>query len=95
MQLPRAWAGRFVRLQEDRCATRPGRIHAGLPLSPFIGLTLDCVSGVVITTLRAHSFLSLINNGFHILNADPFYRELATGPIILAAIGVSASGKRT
>ena len=39
--------------------------------------------------------LALINNGFNILNADPFYRDLTTGLIILAAIGVSASGKRS
>ena len=37
--------------------------------------------------------LALINNGFNILNADPFFRDLTTGLVILAAIGISAIGQ--
>ncbi len=37
--------------------------------------------------------LALIANGFNILNADPLLRDLTTGLIILAVIGISASGR--
>ena len=37
--------------------------------------------------------LALIRNGFSPLKADPFYRDLTTRLIILAAIGVSVCGK--
>lgn len=47
------------------------------------GLELEAIAAVI-----------LGNNGFHILNVDPFYRDLTTGLIILAAIGIRASGKR-
>ena len=38
--------------------------------------------------------LARINTGFNMLNADPLDRDLTTRPVILAAIGISASGKR-
>ena len=44
-------------------------------------------------SLASDSFLSA-QNLLNILNVDPFYRDLTTGLIILAAIGISASGKR-
>ena len=51
--------------------------------------------GAIWRSLAGVFLLALITNGFNILNADPFYRDLTTGLIILAAIGVSASGKRS
>jgi ribose transport system permease protein len=51
--------------------------------------------GAIWRSIAGVMLLALINNGFNILNADPFYRDLTTGLIILGAIGVSASGKRT
>ena len=44
-------------------------------------------------SLASDSFLSA-QNLLNILTVDPFYRDLTTGLIILAAIGISASGKR-
>lgn len=38
--------------------------------------------------------LALINNGFNILNTDPFYKDLTPGLRIVAAVGISAAGRR-
>ena len=51
-------------------------------------------TGAVWRSLGGVFLLALISNGFNILNADPFYRDLTTGLVILAAIGISATGKR-
>jgi ribose transport system permease protein len=61
-------------------------ILGGTSIYGGVGAVWRSVAGVLL--------LALINNGFNILNADPFYRDLTTGLIILAAIGISASGKR-
>ena len=50
-------------------------------------------SGAVWRSLGGVFLLALISNGFNILNADPFYRDLTTGLVILAAIGISVSGR--
>ena len=50
-------------------------------------------AGAVWRSLGGVFLLALISNGVNILNADPFYRDLATGLVILAAIGVSVSGR--
>jgi len=50
--------------------------------------------GAVWRSVAGVFLLALINNGFNILNADPFYRDLTTGLVILAAIGISAGGKK-
>ena len=50
-------------------------------------------SGAVWRSLGGVFLLALISNGFNILNADPFYRDLATGLVILAAIGISVSSR--
>ena len=51
-------------------------------------------SGAVWRSIVGVLLLALIGNGFNILNADPFYRDLTTGLVILAAIGISSAGKR-
>lgn len=61
-------------------------ILGGTSIYGGIGAVWRSIAGVLL--------LALINNGFNILNADPFYRDLTTGLIILAAIGISASGNR-
>ncbi len=50
-------------------------------------------SGAVWRSIAGVFLLALIANGFNILNVDPFYRDLTTGLVILAAIGISASGR--
>ncbi|GAB5504880.1 MAG: ribose ABC transporter permease [Rhizobiaceae bacterium] len=61
-------------------------ILGGTSIYGGVGAVWRSVAGVLL--------LALINNGFNILNADPFYRDLTTGLVILAAIGISAAGKR-
>ena len=38
--------------------------------------------------------LVLINNGFNILNADPFWKDVTTGVIIFGAVALTAGRKR-
>lgn len=61
-------------------------ILGGTSIYGGVGAVWRSVAGVLL--------LALINNGFNILNADPFYRDLTTGLVILAAIGISAGGKQ-
>ena len=51
--------------------------------------------GAVWRSIAGVFLLALINNGFNILNADPFYRDLTTGLVILAAIGISSAGNKS
>lgn len=51
--------------------------------------------GAVWRSVAGVMLLALINNGFNILNADPFYKDLATGVVILVAVAVSVAGKRS
>lgn len=60
-------------------------ILGGTSIYGGVGAVWRSIAGVLL--------LALINNGFNILNADPFYRDLTTGLVILAAIGISAGGK--
>ncbi|MEX3010795.1 ABC transporter permease [Hoeflea sp. TYP-13] len=82
------------------------RISMGQP-SAGIGMELQAIAAVILGGTSIYGgagavwrsvagvlLLALINNGFNILNADPFYRDLTTGLIILAAVGISASGQR-
>jgi ribose transport system permease protein len=50
--------------------------------------------GAVWRSVAGVFMLALINNGFNILNADPFYKDLTTGLIIVAAVAISAAGRR-
>ena len=61
-------------------------ILGGTSIYGGVGAVWRSIAGVLL--------MALINNGFNILNADPFYRDLTTGLVILAAIGISAGGKR-
>lgn len=38
--------------------------------------------------------LALIDNGFDILNVDPFYKDLPPGLRIVAVVGIGAAGRR-
>ncbi len=82
------------------------RISMGQP-GAGIGMELQAIAAVILGGTSIYGgagavwrsvagvlLLALINNGFNILNADPFFRDLTTGLIILAAVGISASGQR-
>ena len=61
-------------------------ILGGTSIYGGVGAVWRSVAGVLL--------LALINNGFNILNADPFYRDLTTGLVILGAVSISAAGRR-
>ncbi len=51
-------------------------------------------SGAVWRSLAGVLLLALIGNGFNILNVNPFYKDLTTGVIIVAAVAMSAGKRR-
>jgi ribose transport system permease protein len=50
--------------------------------------------GAVWRSIAGVYLLALIGNGFNILNVDPFVKDLVTGLIIIAAVGLSAARGR-
>ena len=50
-------------------------------------------SGAVWRSIAGVMLLALINNGFNILNADPFYKDLTTGLVIIAAVALTSGRK--
>ncbi len=92
-------AGLAAAIATSRVSMGQASAGAGLELDAIAAVILGGTSiyggvGAIWRSVAGVLLLALINNGFNILNADPFYRDLTTGLIILAAIGVSASGKR-
>jgi ribose transport system permease protein len=80
------------------------RISSGQPLAGT-GLELQAIAAVILggtsiyggvgavwRSLAGVYLLALINNGFNILNANPFYKDLTTGVIIVSAVALSAAG---
>lgn len=92
-------AGLAAAIATSRVSMGQASAGAGFELDAIAAVILGGTSiyggvGAIWRSVAGVLLLALINNGFNILNADPFYRDLTTGLIILAAIGVSASGKR-
>ena len=93
-------AGLAASIATSRVSMGQASAGTGLELEAIAAVILGGTSiyggaGAIWRSIAGVMLLALINNGFNILNADPFYRDLTTGLIILAAIGVSASGKRS
>lgn len=92
-------AGLAAAIATSRVSMGQAAAGAGFELDAIAAVILGGTSiyggvGAIWRSVAGVLLLALINNGFNILNADPFYRDLTTGLIILAAIGVSAAGKR-
>jgi ribose transport system permease protein len=92
-------AGLAASIATSRVSMGQASAGAGLELEAIAAVILGGTSiyggvGAIWRSIAGVMLLALINNGFNILNVDPFYRDLTTGLIILAAIGISASGKR-
>lgn len=92
-------AGLAAALATSRLSMGQASAGTGYELQAIAAVILGGTSiyggvGAVWRSVAGVMLLALINNGFNILNADPFYRDLTTGLIILAAIGVSSAGKR-
>jgi len=72
---------------------------AGLEFSAIAAVILGGTSihggrGAIWRSLAGVLVLALIGNGFNILNADPFYKNLTTGLIIVAAVALSSGRVR-
>lgn len=91
-------AGLAAALATSRISMGQASAGSGFELQAIAAVILGGTSirggvGAVWRSIAGVMLLALINNGFNILNADPFYRDLTTGLVILAAIGISAAGK--
>ena len=92
-------AGLASIIATSRVALGQAAAGQGMELQAIAAVILGGTSiyggdGAVWRSLGGVFLLALISNGFNILNADPFYRDLTTGLVILAAIGISAGGQR-
>ena len=92
-------AGLAAAIATSRISMGQAAAGTGMELQAIAAVILGGTSiyggkGAVWRSVAGVLLLALINNGFNILNADPFYRDLTTGLIILAAIGISAIGVR-
>lgn len=82
----------------SRIASGQATAGMGLDLQSIAAVVLGGTSilggeGAVWRSIVGVLLLALIANGFNILNADPFYRDLTTGVIIVAAVALSAWDK--
>ncbi len=92
-------AGLASAIQVSRISMGQASAGTGMELQAIAAVILGGTSiyggvGAVWRSIAGVLLLALINNGFNILNADPFYRDLTTGLVILAAIGISAGGRQ-
>jgi ribose transport system permease protein len=83
----------------SRIASGQPQAGAGLELQAIAAVILGGTSiyggeGAVWRSFAGVMLLALINNGFNIMNANPFYRDLTTGVIIVLAVALSAGKKR-
>lgn len=91
-------AGLASIITTSRVALGQASAGEGMELQAIAAVILGGTSiyggqGAVWRSLAGVFLLALISNGFNILNADPFFRDLTTGLVILAAIGVAAIGQ--
>jgi len=82
------------------------RISMGQPQAG-VGIELEAIAAVILggtsiyggagavwRSIAGVMLLALIGNGFNILNVNPFYKDLTTGAIIVAAVALSAGKRR-
>ncbi len=82
------------------------RLSMGQPLAG-LGLELKAIAAVILGGTSIYGgfgavwksvggvmLLALINNGFNLLNANPFYKDLTTGLIIVSAVALAAAESR-
>lgn len=92
-------AGLASIITTSRVALGQASAGEGMELQAIAAVILGGTSiyggqGAVWRSIAGVFLLALVNNGFNILGADPFFRDLTTGLIILAAVGLSAMGRR-
>lgn len=92
-------AGLASAIAVSRVSMGQATAGAGMELEAIAAVIIGGTSiyggqGAIWRSLAGVMMLALINNGFNILNADPFFKDLTTGLIIVAAVAISASGRR-
>ncbi|BCH27522.1 ribose ABC transporter permease [Mesorhizobium sp. L-8-10] len=92
-------AGLASAIAVSRISMGQATAGAGMELEAIAAVIIGGTSiyggqGAIWRSLAGVIMLALINNGFNILNADPFFKDLTTGLIIVAAVAISASGRR-
>lgn len=92
-------AGTAGAIAVSRIASGQPQAGTGLELQAIAAIILGGTSiyggrGAVWRSLSGVLLLALINNGFNILNANPFYKDVTTGGIIIIAIALSAGRKK-
>jgi ribose transport system permease protein len=92
-------AGLAAAIATSRISLGQATAGAGMELEAIAAVIIGGTSiyggqGAVWRSVAGVFMLALINNGFNILNADPFYKDLTTGLIIVAAVAISAAGRR-
>ena len=83
----------------SRIASGQPQTGEGIALQAIAAIILGGTSiyggkGAVWRSIAGVYLLALIGNGFNILNVDPFLKDLVTGLIIIAAVGLSAARGR-
>jgi ribose transport system permease protein len=83
----------------SRIASGQPQTGEGLALQAIAAIILGGTSiyggaGAVWRSIAGVYLLALIGNGFNILNVDPFIKDVVTGLIIIAAVGLSAARGR-
>lgn len=92
-------AGLAAAIATSRISLGQATAGAGMELEAIAAVIIGGTSiyggqGAVWRSVAGVFMLALINNGFNILNADPFYKDLTTGLIIVAAVAISAAGRK-
>ena len=91
-------AGIAAAVQVSRISLGTSQAGLGMELQAIAAVILGGTSiyggsGAVWRSIAGVMLLALINNGFNILNADPFYKDLTTGLVIIAAVALTAGRK--
>lgn len=92
-------AGLAAAIATSRISLGQATAGTGMELEAIAAVIIGGTSiyggqGAVWRSIAGVFMLALISNGFNILNADPFYKDLTTGLIIVAAVGIAAIGQR-
>lgn len=92
-------AGIAGAIQVSRIGSGQPQAGEGLELQAIAAVILGGTSiyggvGAVWRSVAGVYLLALVNNGFNILDANPFYKDLTTGLIIVAAVALSAADRR-
>jgi len=58
------------------------------------GTSIHGGAGAVWRSIAGVLLLALIDNGFNILDVNPFFKDLTTGVIIVVAVALSAGKRR-